>query len=849
MANKTSFIVPGIYSIEKDLSQIPAAAAALGAGFVGLTLKGPAFVPKRITDTQQFRAIFGGLWKQSYLPYAVNTYLINNGPVATVVRVLGKGDPNNGYTTDYGRAFILAFPTSGTAPGLTSSVSATYTGATGLAATTPLAVLRSRQTTYGTDNVSTVSITGTPQNFNIKIGSTLVTGLSLDRTQKNYIRNILGSNPQRAGGGDTASDVFVQTVLDYRIANFTGSVSGSVVGSSDNSVSGYSGLVSGNKYITGGYTGAQSPWVVSQPYYTGNTAKVYPLFQLKTLSDGAASNKEVKISITNVQTTSDNPQNPNIGLKFTVLVRSYYDTDRQPIIIESFRCDLDPTSDYYIGRVIGDRYPVTVISTPGGLPETTWSGENPNKSAYVRVVVTDPNDYPFNARPAGFQGIDGISFTSFLNQSADTDYPIKLNNLDQNNIITNRIYPGYLFEGSGAIGTNDRLDEMFTAPDATPSSRGFLMLCATGESPFYVASITALNNTLTASYNLVDVTLTGSAASTSGISTNTIQFSMPMFGGSDGIAPGVDKLEAINNGTLSAEYASALATLANPEEVDINLFLAPGVHCGASQYNGQFTTQGVQMCEDRGDAFYIMDAGLTTNSTTAALDSSVADIVANVQGYDTSYAAVYYPWLRILDTDINRLVWVPPSVLAAGVYAFSDSIAAPWYAPAGINRATLRTVIEARRRLTSDAKEILYPGRVNPITTRVNVGIFIDGQKTLQAIPSALDRVNVRRLLITVKKSLAALCYQVQYENNTPKLRTKLKSLLEPALQSVLLRQGIVRFQVTVDDSNNTPDTIDANQIRGTIIVEPARSAEYVILQYGITRTGANFTEIAQKLQ
>lgn len=866
VGSRISFIAPGIYSIERDLSQVPAAAVRLGGAFVGLTLKGPAFLPKRIQNFGEFRTVFGGFWNRgSYLPYTVNSYFQGGGLVATIVRVLGKGDPNNGNVTDYGRAFWLCFPAAGTFKGLTavdgSVGSPAYTSA--LSAVEILAVLRSRVNS-GSDAILNITYTGSPTNFDMLIGpsNTWVRGVSLDRTSKNYIRNILSRNKQKPSGGDTITGLYVDTVLDYRLASFVGSVTGIAPGSFSSGLSGLSTVSNGIRYVTGGYSNAHSPSIISQPYYnaTGDiinaNATVYDLFTLYTLGDGAAANGDVKVYIQDVQTTSDNSTDPTIALKFTVVVRQYSDTDKKPVVYETFRCSLDPNADQYIARVIGDRYQITTIDSPGGVPVSKWVGEFPNRSNFIRVAVNEGN-YPFDARPAGFRGPAGmqaLALTSLTNANIsqivyEQDWPNKTNFLDTNNIVSNRVYPGWLFDGSSAIGGPDRLQASFGSVDAAIRSKGFLIKAVPAESEFWMPAISSANNTLTAEFNSMDITLTGlSATTTYSVATNVYQFGFPLFGGNDGISPWKDPIEAINDGTLSAEYQSALNALANPDEIDINLLNVPGVHCGANAYNGQFTNNAIAMCEDRGDCFYIMDCGLTTQGTTAALDSAIDDVVSNIAGYDSNYAATYYPWLRIQDTDVNRLVWVPPSVLMAGVYSFTDAVAAPWYAPAGVNRGILPNAVEARRRLAIDSRETLYKGRINPINTRVNIGIFVDGQKTLQARASALDRVNVRRLMIAVKKSIAALCLRVQYENNTAKVRQQLKSILEPSLQRILLRQGITRFQIDIDDTNNTFDTIDRNELHGRIIIEPARSIELIILDYIISKSGSSFREIIQNI-
>lgn len=348
-----------------------------------------------------------------------------------------------------------------------------------------------------------------------------------------------------------------------------------------------------------------------------------------------------------------------------------------------------------------------------------------------------------------------------------------------------------------------------------------------------------------ASYNkmLNYFTVVDTTQSTSDIYAGAYQFSMPLMGGHDGIPPTKSLLGAINDGTLSAEFVSAIQTIANPDDIDINLLFIPGVHTGANATNGRATSIALETCEDRGDCFYVMDIGKPTTSftreniTTEAKNTTVNEAVLSVFGYDSNYASVYWPWIRIYDNEVNRLVWVPPSIEIAGIYAFNDRIAYPWNAPAGLNRGAVNAY-EARYRPGQYNRDVLYEGRVNPIATFVNEGIYAYGQKTLQKKASALDRVNVRRLLIYARKLIATVAKRVQFENNTPKVQQRLVSLINPILEDIQLKNGLTRFEVTIDETTNTPDIVDKNMLYGKIKLQPARTIEIVLLDFIITRSG-----------
>jgi phage tail sheath protein FI len=230
-----------------------------------------------------------------------------------------------------------------------------------------------------------------------------------------------------------------------------------------------------------------------------------------------------------------------------------------------------------------------------------------------------------------------------------------------------------------------------------------------------------------------------------------------------------------------------------------------------------------------------MDAGGYSDSITTVKNS--------LTSFDSNYVATYHPWVKILDTDKNKPVWVPPSVVLPGVIAFNDSVAAEWYAPAGLNRGGLPNVIEVKTRLTHDERDSLYEGRINPIATFPGQGATVFGQKTLQAKPSALDRINVRRLLIAVKKYIASSTRYLVFENNTAATRNRFLSIVNPYLESIQQRNGLYAFKVVMDDTNNTPDVIDRNIMVGEIYLQPTKTAEFIVLDFNILPTGAAFPE------
>jgi hypothetical protein len=228
---------------------------------------------------------------------------------------------------------------------------------------------------------------------------------------------------------------------------------------------------------------------------------------------------------------------------------------------------------------------------------------------------------------------------------------------------------------------------------------------------------------------------------------------------------------------------------------------------------------------------------MDTSIATATVNQAVSD----VSGLDTNYAATYYPWVKVLDTAANKPVLVPPSVIVPGAIAASDRIAAEWFAPAGLNRGVLGNVIEAKIRLNQAERDTLYEDKINPIATFPQTGVCIWGQKTLQLRSTALDRINVRRLLIALKKFIASSSRYLVFEQNTNATRNRFLNIVNPYLEGVQQKQGLYSFRVQMDENNNTADVVDRNQLVGAIYLQPTKTAEFIVLDFNVLPTGATF--------
>ena len=283
-------------------------------------------------------------------------------------------------------------------------------------------------------------------------------------------------------------------------------------------------------------------------------------------------------------------------------------------------------------------------------------------------------------------------------------------------------------------------------------------------------------------------------------------------------------------GIPSASYNNMIALMANSDDYRFNVLLAPGL------FNNLQTSQCTSIInntQNRGDNIFVLDL--------VAYDGTISTATSQAASRNTSYAASYWPWVQTLDPDSGQNVWVPASTMIGGVYAYNDTVAEPWFAPAGINRGGLSTVIRAAQKLSQSNRDTLYTGKVNPIATFPGTGVVVYGQKTLQTASSALDRVNVRRLLIALKSYISQVAQNLVFEQNSIATRNQFLSQVNPYLESVQQRQGLYAFRVIMDDSNNTPDVIDRNELIGQIYIQPTKTAEFIYLDFNIVPTGATF--------
>ena len=809
-------VSPGVFTEEKDLSFLPQGIANIGAAFVGPTIKGPAFIPTQVGSYGDFVQIFGDTNPNFYLPYTAKEYL-NNASNLTVVRVLHDDgfkvvDPVAIVSSgSFGRKHIgMLFPSQTVNDGtlgakFTIATATTQFGQSTLASNISGSVVLKLSGSYTIDSP-----------FSVPAGATgSFYSASLSSTSANYWSRVFSQTPTTS------------TNAAYLYTFFGQAASASLAADPNCRIE----IQTGSYTSDTTYSEATTPWIISQTVNSTN----YNLFKFHTIADGVHSNYEIKVAISDIKAAGTVPGS-EFG-SFTVTIRAvdqtylaavgspftYRDSDLRPNILERFdNCNLDPNSARYIARVIGDRY--RTFATGG---QVVVNGDYANKSKYVYVDV-DPDV----ANGAISNQLVPFGFAELANPlpSAFTNVPAAsmVANQQIGGIYNRRKFYGFDFDFS----TTDNINYLKALPGTT----------TTGSNAKFLLS--NYNQEAGANYPTAASPYTGQIDLSTNTKLDSRKFIVPFQGGFDGTQPFKRVLVGSNivsantqgfdlNGSSGKDYSvykDAIDILSNVDEIDINMLVLPGV---IQSLHSAVIDYAYNMCEDRGDTFMIFDCVRLTDNVDTAVDA--------VDAIDSNYAATYYPWVKIVDANIGKPVWVPPSVVLPGVLAYNDRVAAEWYAPAGLNRGELTTVLDAYVRLTHAQRDTLYEGRVNPIATFPGVGVCVWGQKTLQARPSALDRINVRRLLMALKKYIASATKYLVFEQNTAATRNRFLNIVNPYLESVQQRQGLYGFKVVMDETNNTPDLIDRNIMYGQIFIQPARTAEFIIIDFNILPTGAAF--------
>ena len=959
------FVSPGVFINEIDNSALDNTSTAIGPTIIGRLQKGPSLRPVKVQSYSEFVTIFGGalpggdsrdVWRNgnstapTYAAYAAQAYLRNGSPV-NVVRLLGaqsqdattdgyagwntaKSDYAGADDSDGGAYGLYIFKSGSIADMGTGSLAAIWyceqghiqlTGAinTGASATSSYGVCVQN---IGTDYAFKASV----YDSNASVVS-YTTEFNFNEASDKFIRKVFNTNPTLTNSSVGSANLTASYWLGETYENFlsdarAGHDLSAESSTSDGSLLGVilplakaSGADRSNKRFE--TQDARTPVVFAQDLSSDvtsfgvNTDRTPNLFHFRAINGGLYDGQKYKISIEDIRESSTDSDPYGT---FTVVVRSAQDSDNAVKFVERYsQCNLNPQSENYIARKIGDKY-IEWDEKDGRYIEY---GRFANQSSIIYASMNEDVDTGLTDErllPAGFYGpakynnffltnggiisTGEISIVSTLGGAA-SDVPVRIKPdvvslgllpADGNvPMSASLIHPGHLPRSSS-----------ISAPSATKAYFGYSNTKNSGSAAYAqynldlaraldsTSYLSQFNQTFTSTsvltssfvFTLDDLSGSGVAGSTPAVvywqpgsrgagtslrgsgSYGTLlkegfdKFTLPLAGGYDGLD--VKEMEPFRNSGIGLTDTSqtnyvvnsvsrAVESISDPEVVDTNMITMPGLT------NQGLITKIVRTCEDRADALAIVDLKGGYQPNTEAVGSEQArrgtldSVITNLQNLqeNSSYACAYYPWVQIRDPEKGALIWVPPSVAAIGVFATTERKDELWFAPAGFNRGGLSNgdaglpVVGTSQRLTSKERDNLYEANINPIANFPNEGIVVFGQKTLQVTPSALDRINVRRLMNYVKKEISRMATDVLFEPNVEQTWNGFVSKVKPFLNTVKNRFGLDDFKVVLDETTTTPELIDRNIVYAKIFLKPTKAIEYIAIDFNITNSGASFED------
>ncbi len=741
------YLSPGIYTQENDLSFLQSApVGGPSAVFIGGFTKGQAFIPMKIKDTYDLLDKTGEPNGKFFSQYAAYQYSKHKGNF-WVQRLLWQ----EGYSKS---AYAIV--------GITGSETAdvlallTQTGIDGTMSLVEAGVVSSSGLDFSTD-----------LQFYVSSSALGRTNYTLSATQVLAIDDIFGTNPYQPSKPMYVVDKYTD------LTSFSGST-GKVYDTV--SIIEITDLLN---YTGTSFNHAVTPWI-------GNSSGT-KLFKLHHIGDGDYTNREIKIAVQrlNASTTLQ-------YAKFDIVIRAYDDTDKKPVILETFyEVDLNPLSESYIGKRIGDQY----YKYDSVNNKLTLEGDYPNKSNYVRVELSD-DVKESNIAKLGLPTRVYRLPCAYSGSNVEFDYP-ELVTTTGSYSITNPYYKHLGYH------TNKNAIKVLSVPQGVSSSVDLWS-----------------GDTLYDDF--------------------TQDYFVPMYGGFDGKDPstgyvtdpstifGFDVTDGVNS-TGYAKYVKALNMLKNAQEFDIDVISLAGVNIETPEKKVIFEYALQQVCEERGDCIVVADA--------AEMGTLDAERVAGyTAGFDSSFGAVYYPAVKIKCPYTKTFPIIPAATLIPSVIAYTERVSQPHYAPAGINRGTLN-VLQAVSKLNRAERDSLYAAKINPIASFASNGTVVWGQKTLQQKASALDRLNVRILINRIAKWINAYGKTVLFDNNTASLRAIFTIGVQAYLNNLIISNGLYAFRFKMDQTNNTPDIIDRNQLIGQVWIKPTKTAQFIIIPINIVRT------------
>lgn len=658
--------------------------------------------------------------------------------------------------------------------------------------------------------------------------TTVTYTMSLNPNNKNYIGNVIGTSVNAKNSPIYLEAIYPDLIKKLDADGSAYGINSTLLDVDTDSVTDYNVQ----------FQTPETPWIVSEL----RGSEIDRLFKFISISDGTSANKEIKISIQNI--------NP-ITKEFDIIVRDFNDTDTNITILESFsRCSMNPELSNYVARKIG-----------------TYDGEYSLQSDYIMLELAE--NAPIDAFPCGFEGYyqNDYALTATSSSSSIDGKSPKIC-YKQSYLTTDKLRKTYLgvsergYDGTSLVGSglNQNLYNYYGAIESGKiKTKGFHL--DSGATGYYTDGATVIGEFEVGVGQLQTYADINSSSDTY-YDLKSRKFTLLPAGGFDGwniyrnyrtntdlykagaMYDGVD--DGITPTTDYVAWEAAVKTFENPEEVYINLFATPGIDWSN---NNTLIKEVVNMIEtNRADSFYVIDApdvDITTGSNGKRADVLAAEEIVDLlddADIDSNYSGTYFPYIQITDSQNNVNVTIPPTGEVLRSMAYTDNVVGPWNAPAGITRGTVNCN-KAKYNLSQDARDTLYAGKINPIASFKDVGVTIWGQKTLQTKESALDRVNVRRLLLRLKLLIANISIRLVFEQNDQTTRDEFITKVTPILDTIKRERGLTDYRIKMDDSNNTPESIDRHELYGQIFLKPTPTCEFIGVEFTLTNTGASFTE------
>lgn len=690
--------------------------------------------------------------------------------------------------------------------------------------------------------------------------------VNFDRGSKKYIRSVLNTNPVLTNdkATDNEETYFLGATFDQfiedKLSSKINDVKAIALGDYHNHLK--SATAPSTPWVSSQYLGSQAD--LAAPLASGDVAR---LFRFHSLYSGEWEQRNLKISIVDIKPPSSDFVKYGT---FSVLIRSAEDSDASPVIYERYsNVNLDPTSPRYIAAVIGD----IKMEWRDAEKRYIHVGEFLNQSRFIRVETsTDVASGAANPELLPFSYVVPSHPAPASGDAAATAFPafyLRENTEDSNLSSPKDACFGVSTSRPEAPGRHDEsyqdIVRLLNKDEEMISDSGELFsldnIQKDKNHAKYAASSYQDGTSFTATVVVnTDDEIVEEATYARVLDAGYDKFTLPLVGGFDGlditkIEPFCDAITSVGSSLTSYAYNSiskAIDIVSDPEVVECNLMAIPGVATPG------LTGKLIATCEARGDALAVIDLendytprGWETTSPESQRLPDVSRAVGSLKsrGLSSSYGCAFFPWVQVSDDINNRKVWMPPSVVALGTMASSAAKSELWFAPAGFTRGGLSAgagglpVSQVRMRLSSKERDALYEANINPIAQFPAEGIVVFGQKTLQVTPSALDRINVRRLMIHVKKEISRMAATTLFDQNVRATWNRFLGKAEPFLASVQTRFGLTEYKIILDETTTTPDLIDRNVMYAKVFLKPARAIEFIAIDFVITNTGASFDD------